>query len=310
MESLRNNLPLISLCLLIIGTLNLLVYYDYFDINILAYLDLTEVFQLQFRFFVVSVVYLLAMLFYTLLTPSSSRPNPHEIAASIEAELKKSQAAPTMPLLPREEHAEETVEVLTKKIHDELKKRDVPLVAVLAFVMFVVLAKWWGNVRTELSTVVYVLMWVELVLFVIILYFFHNQIKRNFIDGEFGEDSAADVSRKVVLVNILLALAFTASILARMDAMLVMSSPSDYQVTAQFEDTTLVTNTNFRFVGKTKNNIFFYDVEKHQAEVYSNDKLKSFVVRDLRKFRVSANKKNLHTAPIPIAPKPKSKLKL
>ena len=310
MESLRNNLPIISLCLLVIGMLNLLVYYDYFEINILSYLDLTEVFQLQFRFFVVSVVYLISLVFYTLLTHNSDAPHPHEIAAYIDAEVKKRLAAPVQePIAVVEQTNEIDTAAITKKVHDTLKKGDAPLTAIISFFAFIIIAKWWSDIRSEQSTLVYILMWIELPLFIVLLYFVYRQIKNNFLDEQFGKDSGADASRKVILVNVLLALAFAASIKARADAMEVIDSSSYYQVTARFEDTTIVTNKNYRFVGKTKNNIFFYDVEKHQAEAYSNDKLKSFIMRDLRKLQVSAVKQNSRVSPTPTTPRTKAELK-
>jgi hypothetical protein len=283
MESLRNNLPLISLCLLIIGTLNLLVYYDYFQINILSYLDFTEIFQLQFRFFAVSVLYLLGLLFYALLTPGK-RTNPHELKALLEAELKRVRALPPAPVPVMEEVGELDVEATIKKVQDKLREKEVPFTALATLVAFVIGAKWWSAVRMEQSIWVHLLMWVELGLFVALLYFLYHQIQKNFIDGRFGKDSAADVSRKIVLINVLLALTFAASIKAREDAMEVVASPSYLEVTAELEDTTLVTNMDYRFVGKTKNNVFFYNLKKHQAEVYSSDKMKSFVVRDRRKL--------------------------
>jgi hypothetical protein len=284
MESLRNNLPLISLCLLIIGTANLLVYYDYFDIDVLSYLDLTEVLQLQFKFFAGSVLYLLAFVFYVLLTPSSTTPNPHEIAARLEAELKKTQAVSTTPEPVNQGTDKMDVEATAKKIHDNLREKDVPFTAMIVFAAFAAIGYWWTNIRKEQSILVHSLMWVELILLPFVLYFAYKQMQKNFIEEHFAKEFAADISRKIILINVLLVLAFAAAIKAREDAMEVLASPSYFEVTAQLEDTTLVTNINYRFVGKTKNNIFFYNLKKHQAEVYSSDKMKSFVIRDRRKL--------------------------
>jgi len=63
MEWFKNNLALASLCLLIVGMLKTIFYYSEFSVDIVSFLEFSEIFQLQYLFF-----YMVTIGFYTLFT--------------------------------------------------------------------------------------------------------------------------------------------------------------------------------------------------------------------------------------------------
>ncbi len=65
-RSLIEMLPILSLCLIFVGFLKLKIYYSLFDINILEYLDLTEIVLLFLNDISFIVLFVIVILFYSL----------------------------------------------------------------------------------------------------------------------------------------------------------------------------------------------------------------------------------------------------
>lgn len=51
MEWIKNNLPLITVLMLLLGMVDIVVYYQPFNINIISFLDISEIIQLQFTLY-------------------------------------------------------------------------------------------------------------------------------------------------------------------------------------------------------------------------------------------------------------------
>lgn len=56
MEWVKNNLPLLTLVMIVIGLVRISAFYYAFNINITSFLDITEVIQLQIEFFLPAVI--------------------------------------------------------------------------------------------------------------------------------------------------------------------------------------------------------------------------------------------------------------
>lgn len=64
-DQMKNNLPIISAGLLVVGSINLVCFYVIFGVDIMTYLDFTEVFQIQFVFYIFSCVIIAIFYLYT-----------------------------------------------------------------------------------------------------------------------------------------------------------------------------------------------------------------------------------------------------
>jgi hypothetical protein len=81
-------------------------------------------------------------------------------------------------------------------------------------------------------------------------------------------------------IGFLVILIYISGAAARIEALRRLSDVSAYEVTLVMEDKTLITDKNFRFIGKTKNYIFFYNISKKQSEVYAISEVKNTLIRD------------------------------
>ena len=68
MQQLKDNLPIISLGLLILGTVNMMLFYDFSNVNILSYLDFAEILQIQFRLFATAGALIVAFFAFAMFT--------------------------------------------------------------------------------------------------------------------------------------------------------------------------------------------------------------------------------------------------
>lgn len=69
MDWFKNNLPLITLLMLILGMVNIFTYYNVFGINIISFLEISEVLQLQFSSYII-LAWLLVLICSILYIPA------------------------------------------------------------------------------------------------------------------------------------------------------------------------------------------------------------------------------------------------
>ncbi|RYE24455.1 MAG: hypothetical protein EOP45_05805, partial [Sphingobacteriaceae bacterium] len=282
MEEIKNNIPLISAFLLILGAANLLVYYGYFGIDIMSYLDFSEVIQLQFKVFAIAAAFIVANALYMYLCPKFVGPDSDrviEIRKNREEEYRKARA------LKKTEGKPETKGFFSKISGWYLW---------LPFILFYAYELQANNTYTDLFIFGLIPIWTVLV---IIAYF---EFRKGIVsEEEFNEDATIEERREQVqkaikdrtpeqnsllssgkVFCLIIIITFASVNLIFLRARYVVSNTSLQEVTAFMEKDTLITNENYRYVGQTKGHIFFYDKKKEQAEVYATSDVKKLLIRE------------------------------
>lgn len=278
MKQLRDNLPLISICLLIVGTVYLLVFYGYFGINIMPYLDLTEVFQLQFKYFLVAAAGVFSFYAYLTLVPTGGTPNPHEEAALRELEKNAT------------DNQTENIEIEEPAVKLKVRQKPYrkPAGAGLLILVFAGFVGLWIKFRNDDAGFAHFIMWGEFIVLVVISVLVYRAFEHEFASDIKKQSSKRDLLAGAKLFIGLIVTSFAVSITARESAMQIVSDESVEEATAIFTDTTVATNRYYRYIGKTKSTIFFYDTNKQQADCYSTDELKKMEIRAGTKYWTTA----------------------
>ena len=73
MDWLKNNLPIVTILVLVLATANLVIFYEHFNVDILSYLDFSEVIQMQFRVFATVIALAIAFSLFIILFSKVSR---------------------------------------------------------------------------------------------------------------------------------------------------------------------------------------------------------------------------------------------
>lgn len=262
MEQLKNNLPIISIGLLIMGTINLMLYYSYFNIDILSYLDFTEVLQIQFRLFAIIITACIAQVLYLTSSLKLSEilinrvvPNPNK---------------PT-------KHNRFLVE-FDKRFAKYLRGLSnssllilLGVVVIIGGIIFII-----NFPQSAIS------MGLILSIFPLSLAIVHafRMIKKESI---YNFDDIKDVNLKadkLKYVLIYLVIVYVSGVIARVQAFAILSHKSTYEATVVLDKKTFATNKNYRYIGRTKGFTFFYDIAKKQAEVFPNGDIKNMFIRD------------------------------
>ena len=269
MEQLKNNLPIISLGLLILGTVNLMLYYNHFNVDILSYLDFTEILQIQFRLFATAAALIVFLILYITISQKVSdfvdngkKENPDGSPTEEELERRKKSAKRSR----------------------------------IGFVLFMVLIFILNIVSTTYATaddsnVGISFLWLFSVLLVAVAVIYTYFQLKKVAEAE----TTDEVKRKQGLttlkyVGIFIILTYVSGVFARLSAEDVLSHTSSYEATVVMEKKTFITNKNYRYLGRTKNFTFFYDMVKKQAEVYPNGDIKNMFIREGIDYRTPDKK--------------------
>ena len=262
-EFLKSNLPVISVSLLIIGTVNLMMYYDYFDIDITSYLDFAEVLQIQFRFFASAAALVVVQVLYTsflhkVLDHDHEHPGEKAYKERVKAGIP--------------EEIRENIKA------DKPKKRSkyrnsIILIGTMAACLVI-------NSLPKLSDEAIINWWyVSIPAFIAVVVTAYFGMKDR--DATYNTDATFLESTNTIYLQLGLAiiLIYISGVIAHTSAMRALLSKSSSEVTIVMDKQTISTNESYRFIGKTKNYIFFYNIKKQQADIYPNADIKNMSVR-------------------------------
>lgn len=265
MDELKNNLPLISIGLLILGTVNLMLYYNHFNIDILSYLDFTEILQIQFRLFATAAALIVFLILFLTIWDriAAYLYKPTEEAGLTEADIKARKK--------------------TSKYSSYAFYLYLIVISVLNFARPV----YKEAEESTASTLLWMFSVVGVAGAVVYTYF---QLKKISVT-----DSPDEVARKKGLttlkyVGVFIILTYSSGVFARLEAEDTVSLRSSYEATVVMEKKSFATNKNYRYLGRTKNFTFFYDIARKQAEVFPNGDIKNMFVRDGIDYRTVKEK--------------------
>lgn len=225
MEWLKNNVPLISVFMLILGMVEISIYYKFFQINIVSFLDISEILQLQFT------LYFLILWIILVVTPFLYMP--------LEKFYKKH-------IIARADKFDKISERIAKvgtKIEGMIDK--VPV-----------------EERKELRDMLKE----------------HNDLKYSHAnDVRDFANIKSFIGIFLLIISFAVASAISA-VNAYYDAYR-LRDVSKFEVSMKVGDKEMKTNRYYRFLGRTKNFIFFHDYNKRESYVISNSDVKDLVFK-------------------------------
>ena len=268
----KDNLPIVSIGLLVIGTVNLMVFYLHFKINILEYLDFTEVLQLQFKLFAVAVAVIIVQIAYAVWcsklfngnTPAAKRLDRMRTSARRRRfdahEVKKASLPPKKR---------------TKRQRFFRKHR-------LEYRLLIFMAVCYAlqTLIDYYPKSVFLLMLFSIPVFCILVFITYEEIKKDSLESGGQPAGLASKFSLYKTASILVILIYISCIAALISAESSVSESSSYEVTVVMDNKTLVTNQDYRYLGRTKNYIFFYTISKKQAEIYQVSAIKTMKISD------------------------------
>jgi hypothetical protein len=263
MDKIKDNLPLVTLVLLLIGFTRLVAYYNLFHIDITSFIDFTEAIQLQFDFFTSRFLFLLFAMYLGII------PVIIVFRESGADEIKK-------PIGSRSK-GKEKQSALVKRI----KYYSIPIYFTCIAVLVIIIEHFVEKRGIIYPYVhdLYFSCFMFGLLSATMLYFiklvpFSSQTKRMAARRMFIE--------KVHIISggsMLVMLIGFSVLYSRISAFEVITQRPDYEVTLVLEHQTVVTNKNLIYVGKSKSYVFLYDKDENQAEVFPMDDIKQMYLR-------------------------------
>lgn len=267
MEQLKNNLPIISLGLLILGTVNLMLYYNHFNIDILSYLDFTEILQIQFRLFASAAATIVFLILYLTLS--------HRVSQ----------------LLGKKRNlGEPTPEELESRKSSTAGKIGFYLMIVTMFVINIVSARYDRHHNGASFSVLWILTIFILAAAVVYTYF---QLKKTARQETADETKRKEGLTTLKYIGAFIILTYASGVFARLAAEDAVSYSSSYEATVVMEKITFSTNKTYRYLGRTKNYTFFYDMVRKQAEVFPNGDIKNMFIRNGIDYRTPEEKEGI-----------------
>jgi hypothetical protein len=245
----KDNLSIISLGLLILGTANLMVYYEYFNINILQYLEFTEVLQLQFRLFTYIIGLYGISTIFSLIHSKYTSDNKDTIREETNGEDKEktTKAKPLNKLL-------------------------------LSLIVFTIIILIMASVTTIYKDIRLALLLLSIPFFTPLVFIAYKEAI-NKLPRQNAEESmkSAELYHYALIFAIV---GFTVWLGGLILAVRCTSPISNNEVTVVMEKKTFSTSADYRYIGKTKGYIFFYTISKQQAEVYPIGDVKILMIRN------------------------------
>ena len=263
MEWIKNNLAIISIYLTTIGVFHLNVYYYSLGINIISYLDLAEVIQLQFNYFALFVI---IAIFSRIQTTRHFNNLLKDKNDNIYADLLK----------PNKLQRDKSSNNITKyhKFHTKITMVTIYL-CLLGIFIYIAYTKNFISYPT-----------IETIIIGFVIYYligfsdkYNSMLKRFGIDEKKKTVSSIDIS--------FIILSFAATfIFARNDAFNLIVKRSEKEVTINYEDKSVVTNDSVVFAGKTKSYVFLYNRFTEQSESFPLSDVKSIKYRPGKSYKV------------------------
>jgi hypothetical protein len=270
-SSLKDNLPIISLGILIVGTINLLIYYSRFGIDILSYLDFTEVLQIQFRLFAYTIGLILYQGIHYIMST--------ELGANVYAKLA--------PFTKPESKIDNTSKFYVDRITLAYYLGLFTIVISLGMIMYIIVS------TPEIMPVV--LYFIIFVIIDYVLYVVYKVLKSRIIESFTDVKDAGEKVSMLKYAVLFVAVVIGSIIVAKFQASYILSHHSQSEVTVVMEKKSFSTNVNYRYIGRTKNFTFFYDKIRKQAETFSNGDIKNLLIRDGVDYSNPKNKKYTFT---------------
>lgn len=226
MEWIKNNLPLITVLMLLLGMVDIVVYYQPFNINIISFLDVSEVIQLQFTlylFFLWAIISFVPAIYWVLekIYKRVFDSNDNRLAAMSKRLAKADRKIADMKQKYAHLHISEFDELTNE--HDDVVDSHSELVKSYA--------------KTKNTIHIYI----ALAVFIVA-----------------GLTSAGK---------------------ALYDAY-QLKTKSIVELSMQVGDKPIATSRNYRYLGRVKNFIFFYDYAKRESYVFNNSEVKELTFKE------------------------------
>jgi hypothetical protein len=249
MDKLKDNLPLFSVILVLLGLTRLIAYYGFFHIDIVSFIDLTEIIQLQFTFFTIGFIFLILFSVHALDWLGRLTSDKERVKALLST--------------PRQD-----LEAQYPKANWISKNIISILFGILTISTFAI--DYFSNKSKGFASPLYA----DLLAIFFIITFISAYSGRTLAGikglGLLNGKYATLLSGIGGLVILMLA----AAIYSRNSAFKVMVEKPEYEVTLVLNDT-VKTTKNLIYVGKSKAYIFLYDKDLDQAKVIPTTDIKS-----------------------------------
>lgn len=250
MDKLKENLPLISAFLLILGAARLIFFYSYFGIDITSYIDLAEIFSLSLKFFATSALIFVPFGFFYLPT-----------ALVMDIRVKSSFRGYREDI-----DAITPVEGVVATVMN----------FVLCLIMYFMVTGYMDFTPTIdiglLMVFVLLLPWTTLK-FVPILQDKLNKIFKTELSNSFFAG--------IILV---LSVTLVAIAVSRHTARNMAYAKKFVSAEVQIDDKIIRSSNGYRYIGKTKNYIFFYNRLTSKSDAFSLTNVKRVTLSDDRFF--------------------------
>jgi hypothetical protein len=248
MDKIKDNLPLVTLVLLLLGFARMVAFYKFFHVDIASFIDLTEVIQLQFEFYTIGFIFLSGALLQLLDWVGGLLSNQARVKALVET--------PTPEL--REKHP--VIDRISKHILSILF--GILGIATLTIQHFDGKKGFMGPLYADIFAVFFIA-------FVLSAYPLRSIVGIRKL--RLLKDQHVPVVTGVILLGLLMV---AAAIYSRASAFKIMTEQPDYEATLVLGDRTVVTNKNLIYVGKSKSYVFLYDKDTDQSEVIPTSDIK------------------------------------
>lgn len=236
MKNITENLPLLTVVLIIVGFLKLISFYSFFGVDIVSYLDVTEIIQLEFKFFAISFLAIVLFLVYLILKADK----PDKANSTVGLNYKRSNFGWVLV-------------------------NYVPIfISINALIMIVSIVI--DRIKLHIINTFHV----DMAVFFVLIFFLPivvNRIQKNL---SYFSPNAANYLRFSSIFVPLIAIVL---IVSRNDAYMILTERPDKEAVLVLEKRTISTGKNLIYIGKTRNYVFLYDKNFEQAEVVPVDKI-------------------------------------
>ena len=250
MDKLKENLPLISAMLLILGAARLIFFYSYFGIDITSYIDLAEIFSLSLRFFATSALIFVPFGFFYL---------PTALVMDIRVKSKF-------------RGYREDIDAITP-VEGVVATAMSFILFMLTYFMFTGYMDFTVTIDMALLMVlIFILPWTTQTFLPIL------QDKLNKI---FKTDLSNSFFAGIILV---LSVSIFAIAVSRHSARNMAYAKKFISAEVQIDDKVIRSSDGYRYIGKTKNYIFFYNRAANKSDAFSLANVKRVTLSDDRFF--------------------------
>lgn len=243
MKWITDNLALISIGLLIIGFTKQIAYYQFFGVDIVSYLDTTEILQLEFKFFAISFVAILWLVINGL----------ELLKITNEALLLKV----SKPNIVKEEVG--------------FWRRNLDKHPFLLFRLFVLIVSFGVIFHDRVFLHLLNTFNVEIFIALLFLNYVYGQSINVLTGPELTVNDNARI--KIYLIILFIAVLIGVVIFTRRSAYNILTKKPDKEAVLVLEKRTISTDSSTIYIGKTRNYVFLYNKDKELAEVIPADKI-------------------------------------